>query len=482
MVVRIHRGQLMRSLLALALLLSPAILSSQQPAAPQGHALVTGVAVDSVRGGYLRGAIVSVSGTTLSAMTDSAGRFRIDSVAPGARYLEVMHPLLDSIGVKVRTAPRELKAGDTTAFILAVPSPTTIVAAKCNADDRARGAAALVGTVNDADTDAPSNGATVAVEWTDYQLSRRNVNKMPQRRVGLVRSDGSYRVCGIPDDLATGVVAFRGSDSTGTVTVGFDRQLAVVSFHLPAVVASGSALAPRPVDSAAMRPRGSATLSGKVVDASGSPLANARVAVEADNSAGVTDNKGAFQLRGLRTGTRSLTVRRIGFASIDMPVDVSGSSTRSVTVTMARYVAVLDAVRVTAMREIGLQRVGFSERQKSGAGKFFSPDDIQARNPQRLNSLLETAPMLRAATNAESKRYITGRSNGCVSYFVDGMRWYTASQNDPDFSPDAFLSGAELGAVEVYDEMSAPAEYMGMSNRGAPCAVVVIWTKQKLGN
>jgi hypothetical protein len=480
MVVRIHRGQLMRSLLVLALLLSPAILSSQQPAAPRGHALVTGVAVDSVRGGYLRGAIVSVSGTTLSAITDSAGRFRIDSVAPGARYLEVMHPLLDSIGVKVRTAPRELKAGDTTAFILAVPSPKTIVATKCNADDRARGAAALVGTVNDADTDAPSNGATVAVEWTDYQLSRRSVNKMPQRRVGLVRSDGSYRVCGIPDDLATGVVAFRGSDSTGTVTVSFERQLAVVSFHLPGVVASGSA-PPKPLDSTVTQARGSATLSGKVIDASGSPLANARVAVDADNSAGVTDNKGEFQLRGLRTGTRSLSVRRIGFASIDMPVDVSGSSTRSVTVTMARYVAVLDAVRVTAMREIGLQRVGFSERQKTGSGKFFSPADIQARNPQRLNSLLETAPMLRAATNADSKRYITGRSNGCVSYYVDGMRWYTASQNDPDVSPDAFLSGAELGAVEVYDEMSAPAEYMGMSG-GAPCAVVVIWTKQKLGN
>jgi hypothetical protein len=48
--------------------------------------------------------------------------------------------------------------------------------------------------------------------------------------------------------------------------------------------------------------------------------------------------------------------------------------------------------------------------------------------------------------------------------------------------PDSFLSGAELGAVEVYDELSAPGQYMGVSSRGAACAVVVIWTKQKLGN
>jgi hypothetical protein len=44
-------------------------------------------------------------------------------------------------------------------------------------------------------------------------------------------------------------------------------------------------------------------------------------------------------------------------------------------------------------------------------------------------------------------------------------------------SPDAFLSGAELGAIEVYDELSTPAEFM----RGEQCATVVIWTKQKLG-
>ncbi|HMA20475.1 MAG TPA: carboxypeptidase regulatory-like domain-containing protein, partial [Gemmatimonadaceae bacterium] len=99
----------------------PAILSSQQQPAQPGHAVVTGVAVDSVRGGYLRGAIVSVSGTALSAITDSSGRFRIDSVPPGTRYLEVMHPLLDSIALKVRSPQREMKASDTTSFILSVP-------------------------------------------------------------------------------------------------------------------------------------------------------------------------------------------------------------------------------------------------------------------------------------------------------------------------------------------------------------------------
>jgi hypothetical protein len=256
--------------------------------------------------------------------------------------------------------------------------------------------------------------------------------------------------------------------------VNFGRKLAIASFELPP---SGAPVARAAGDTSSSAPRGSAVLTGRVTDASGSPLANARVAVESDNAATTTDNQGNFRLTGLRTGTRTLSVRRIGFASVDMPVNVSASSTRNVAVSMSHYVAVLDAVRVTALRQIGLQRVGFAERAQAGGGKFFSPDDIQKRDPQRLNSLLETVTSLRVGTTPEGKRYLTGRHNGCVNYFVDGMRWFTASSFDPDMSPDNFLSGAELGAVEVYDELTAPAQFMAPNQ----CATVVIWTKTKLG-
>ncbi|HEX6576155.1 MAG TPA: carboxypeptidase regulatory-like domain-containing protein [Gemmatimonadaceae bacterium] len=463
----------MRSLLLLALFVTPASLSAQQAPQAAGHAVVTGVAVDSVRGGYLRGAIVSVSGTTLSAITDSVGRFRIDSVPAGSRFLEVMDPLLDSISLKVRTAPRDLKPGDTTAFILSVPSPATIVTAKCTAADLSRGAGALLGTVTDADTGAPSAGATVTVEWTDIQLTNKTLARLPQRRIATVRSDGTYRVCGVPDDLVTSAIAIRGADSTGAVTVNFGRKLAIASFELP----PAGAPAPAAADSTGATARGTATLTGRITDASGTPLANARVAVEADNAATTTDNGGNFKLTGLRAGTRLVSVRRIGFASLDVPVNVSAKLARSVTLAMSTYVAVLDAVRVTAIREIGLQRVGFTDREKSGNGKYFGPDDIARRNPQRLNNLLETVTALRVGTTNEGKRYLTGRHNGCVNYFVDGTRWFTAAAFDPDMSPDNFLSGAELGAVEVYDELTTPAQFMAPNQ----CATVVIWTKNKLG-
>ncbi len=473
----------MRFLLIAALALAPAIVSAQQPTRAAAHAVVSGVAVDSVRGGYLRGAIVSVSGTALSAMTDSGGRFRIDSVAPGVRHLEVMHPLLDSIALRVRSPDRELRAGDTTVFILSLPSPETIVRAKCTADEISRGNAALVGNVTDADSGAPAEGATVLVEWLEYQLGRRSMNRLPHRRIATVRSDGSYRVCGIPDDLTTGAVAYSGADTTGTVAAIFSQKLAVVSFRLPGPGRpSTGVLAPSDTVGLESAGRGTAVLTGRVSDASGSPLANARVAVEADDASTTTDNNGEFRLAGLRTGTRGLTVRRLGFAARDVPVEVSASAPRSVNITLDRYVAILDAVRISAIRDIGLQRVGFSDRRRAASGRFFGPDDIDRRNPQRLSMLLETVPSLRMGTNQEGKRYVTSRHNGCVAYYVDGLRWSSTNPADIEMSPDAFLSGAELGAVEVYDAMSTPAEYMRFSSRGQPCAVVVIWTKFKLGD
>jgi hypothetical protein len=205
------------------------------------------------------------------------------------------------------------------------------------------------------------------------------------------------------------------------------------------------------------------------------------VALEADDAATQTDNEGKFTLTGLRSGTRSLSVRRLGFEAVEVPVDLSSVAPRAVTVTMSRLVPVLDAVRVSAIRELGLSRVGFTERKTAGNGKFYGPDDIAARNPQKLNSILETAPYLRMGTDANGHRYVTGRLNGCVKYYVDGHPWFTGQGNDWEMSPDNFLSGAELAGIEIYDELSAPAEFQNFSSSGANCAVVVIWTKQKLG-
>jgi hypothetical protein len=161
-------------------------------------------------------------------------------------------------------------------------------------------------------------------------------------------------------------------------------------------------------------------------------------------------------------------------------VNASSRQSEPLRIQIRNTVQVLQTVKVAAMQDLGLQRVGFDERQKWGMGKFYTPRDIERRDPLRLNYLLETAPMLRTGMTNDGKRYITGRFGDCIRYYIDGFLQAEISAKDLDFLPDSYLSAAELGAVEVYDKLSAPAEFMGYSRDGNPCSVVVIWTKWKL--
>ena len=58
-----------------------------------------GIAVISIHGGYLKGALVTLVGTSLSAITDTAGYFQITQVPRGTFALRLSHPYLDTLGI-----------------------------------------------------------------------------------------------------------------------------------------------------------------------------------------------------------------------------------------------------------------------------------------------------------------------------------------------------------------------------------------------
>jgi len=70
----------------------PPATTGKTPAAPEkapaatekvGRSAISGVVLDSLNGRYLRGADVIIQGAKVSLVTDSLGKFRIDSLAPG---------------------------------------------------------------------------------------------------------------------------------------------------------------------------------------------------------------------------------------------------------------------------------------------------------------------------------------------------------------------------------------------------------------
>jgi hypothetical protein len=459
--------------------------SAQTPAAAPPAALnfavIEGVVVDSLHRDYLRRAILMVEGARISATTDSLGRFRLDSVPPGLRRINVVHPLLDTLGISLQTRPLQLTAGQRLDLIIATPSAQAVVAIKCTAAERSIGPAALLGVVQYSESEMPATGSRVSLDWIDYEISGNSIRTVPRRRIATVSATGRFQICGIPNELSAELTAARDGDTTSAIGVQLSSFVTLVGLELPEplpnpITASGGAR-----DSAGLAAtgagsgRGTAVLIGRVFGPTGAPLERARVAVDRDSAYVLTGPDGGFELRNLRSGTRAVTVRRLGFKPVEQVVSLRARTPTQITVKLGEFVAILDTVRITAIaRDLGLERVGFSQRKKRGTGYYLTPEEIARRYASQLADLLTAAPMLRR-TYINGRLVITGRpsglGHGCVTYFVDGATWMGGGIED-------FISPGEVAAVEVYSIGFTPGQFMGSFR---PCETVVIWTKQKIG-
>lgn len=447
----------------------------------QPFAVIEGLALDSLHQGYLRGATIMVEGASVLGISDSLGRFRIDNVPPGVRRVDIVHPLLDTLGIALQTAPLSLVAGQTQHLTISTPSIQTVLDRRCTAGELTIGPAAVLGLVQFAESEQPATGSKVVFEWVEYKTTSRSFQTIPRRKIATVSPSGRFQFCGLPLDVAGTITGENGSDVTASIDVQIASKLSLLGLELPDPDASTATAAAQPRDSAgfsrpAMSRGGKAVLTGLVLDASGAPLSRARASVDGDSDVQLSGTDGRFVLHNLRSGTRTLTVRRLGFAPARVVVDLHSRTPAEVTVKLGEFVPELDTVRITAStREVGLARTGFRERQKTGTGFYMTPEDISRRNASKLADLLSTAPMLRRASGPNGEPIVQGRPRGtqmgCVTYFVDGVPWMGGGVED-------FIYPTEVGALEVYSSGFTPAKFMHGYEQ---CETVVIWTKAKVG-
>jgi hypothetical protein len=452
---------------ALAVVTSSAGAQVPTPATPSHYAVVEGVALDSLHQDFLRGALITIDSVATTAFTDSMGKFRIDSVPPGSRRVRVVHAILDTIGIALQTPLLELVAGQQFHVVVSVPSIQTVVATRCTEGQRRIGPAALLGTVQFAETESPAAGSQVILEFIEIRIAGNAIQSIPFRRTAAVAANGQFKLCGLPDDLSGSLMAVNGGDSTTSIPVHLASRLGIVGLELPEPVASGSS-GPDGGGAPSVR-TGSAVVSGRVLDPGGAALARARVTVSGDSAFTFSDAEGQFVLRNLRSGTRALSVRRLGFEPAELAVTLRARSPVDVTVRLKQFVTVLDTVLVTARRDVELTRVGFTKRQKSGMGYYLTPDEIARNRAYDLPGLLVTAPALRRDYSG-ARPVITGR-DGCVNWWVDNVPWMGGGIED-------FIRPSEVAAIEVYSLGFTPGEFRRAKGN---CETVVIWTKLKVG-
>jgi CarboxypepD_reg-like domain/Carboxypeptidase regulatory-like domain len=495
---------------------STGALASATLSAPAAYGTIRGIVVDSLNGGPLVGAQVSLENIALQAITDSTGRFRIDSVPAGEYRIGVFHPLLDSLGFGIASPPLAVTAGKTIAIGFATPSAATIVRLACGnaATDTAAnaGPSVLIGRVLGAETDAPIAGVDVSLRLAHIRATLSTAMHQTEWLWDATSGPhGEFRFCHLPANLEGTVRAVRARVDSNTAVRQYSVNGRIVSFLVLHVPNADSELpgAPAATVSTHGAHPGRAVLTGQVVRTDGAgPFPGALVTIAGTGDTVVTDDSGKFVLRGLPSGTRTLKVRAVGWEPQTMPVELTRQTARHVTVSLITKTAVLQAVIVTATLNAGLHRIGFDERKRRGVGHFLSPDDIQKRVAMEFVDLMSQMPgvVRRAGPGGEDFLSATRGTGGCLSYVIDGMPYQEATPGDINI----VVPVMQIGAIEVYQPSEQPAQWayttpptpapfgvnqnnkLNASGRpgsidslgqagGTGCVKVIIWTKNRLG-
>ena len=453
----------------------PTALLAQKTATPpapvvkQPMGQIVGMVLDSLNGTYLSGADVIVQGAKITLITDSLGRFRMDSIPAGTYQVGVFHPLLDTLGISLATQPFRVGADSVTSVILSVPSASTIIRGACPVRPRPQGTSAVIGHVIDPETLQPVSGAEVSIAWSQIEASKESgIHRSPRLVYDSTDAAGKFRICGLPNSMQATLQAKRGKSVTAEIpiTVGDAETELFARTLLLSRADSGTKV-------------GNASVSGRVILESSPTNAGSRVEVVGTDVVVLTNEKGEFTLRNLPSGSQVLLARHLGWGANAVPVDLSSREPKQVTIKLAKYIAVIEPVVVTARRTAGLDKVGFNQRKKSGAGYYLDPEQIQRMHPTVLTDILRQVPGLRVSyTNqgevVQSARGVSSlAASGCVRYFVDGMEWQSAQPGDIN----QFVNGNEIVGAEIYQGTTAPAQYSrGMGD----CTTIVLWTKQTI--
>lgn len=204
----------------------------------------------------------------------------------------------------------------------------------------------------------------------------------------------------------------------------------------------------------------------------------------------IADDSGVVTFRSIPGDSVGLLVRRIGYEPFSGRV-VRRAPQDTIVVTLRSVAGRLAATVVEGRPDSPLTRTGFYDRllrTQNGAysARFFTPEDLEARNPTRLTQVLQGESMVRVTRNRDGQLLLLGRSPGCaMTVLLDGQR-VRGTLEEAIENPRASRSGLlpvddlvpahSIAAIEVYGSAAnAPVELLRAGgSRG--CGIVAIWT------
>jgi hypothetical protein len=271
----------------------------------------------------------------------------------------------------------------------------------------------------------------------------------------------------LPTGTTVTLRAAVGADTSGPIEIEVPstriaRRTVYVDHHV-----LGGTGGPRPalVDSTPV------SLTGWIRTEDGVPVHGARVAIFGHETFATTNAEGEFQLTGIPGGTQTLVTRAIGFLPDERAVDLTDRRV-PVIVGLTSLRRFLDTIHVRAKRVSFTTAVGFDDRRRLGAGRFFTPEDIARLHPHELTDIFHHVSSLEMHT--DNAHNVTIRMRGdrasCTpAIFVDGKQFANWELNDLN----GIVQPDQIAGLEIYTASMTPTQFLTQMG----CGTVIVWTR-----
>ncbi|WP_419165834.1 carboxypeptidase regulatory-like domain-containing protein [Candidatus Palauibacter sp.] len=312
------------------------------------------------------------------------------------------------------------------------------------------------GTVTDDLTEVILPRSTVTAWITDPGGARRE-------KTTTADDTGRYRFC----DL----------DPRGSVDVW--ASFAGLSGGLGPVVPADTTIVVRDLTIPVSRP---GHLVGRTIgQGRGRPAVGAEIRLEGTDYAATTDEHGFFEIPEMRPGDYRLLIFHPETGSAADSIFIVSGATTDVRAELSPDPEASTSRILSSRRDPRLETIGFYARRAEGArlghGYFFTREEIEALDAERVTDLLERVPPLREICVGRGCRIVSSQAGSCprVPIYLDGALQVDSRGVDREEQDvDRLVTPAELAALEVYPRpVSLSDDFAPPSNR---CGAIVLWS------
>lgn len=185
------------------------------------------------------------------------------------------------------------------------------------------------------------------------------------------------------------------------------------------------------------------TLRGYVTEASGAPLAGARVTVSGTSRSAFTDRTGRFVIRNVDGSDVELSVTYVGYEEKRTRIDPTSADAENLSIALGDRGLQMEEVRVVSQR-VAMNDAMNRYRSADGISNFVSADDIGQFVDQNVAENLQRLPGISITRDQGEGRFISvrGVGAGLTNVTINGMRIGTPEDGSRAVPLDIIPSGS----------------------------------------